>query len=78
MKYLTRLSWNSKGWQVPSGRDNKCKGTGKIQLYECIYGFGWEEWLFHFIEQSDGYCYGFLQCFNTPNKRNLLFATRRY
>lgn len=64
MKYLTRLSWNSKGWQVPSGRENKCKGTGEIQLYECIYGFGWEEWLFHFIEHTDGYCYGFLQCFN--------------
>ena len=72
MKHLTRLSWNSNRWNVPSGRENKCKGTGDVQLYECIYGFGWEEWLFHFIEHTDGYCYGFLECFNKPHRKHTI------
>jgi len=70
MKHFTRLSWNSNGWQHPSGIANKCKGAGNNRLYECLHGFGWEEWLFHYIEHKDGYCYGFLQCFNNKNKKH--------
>ncbi len=44
--YVTRLSWNSKGWKSPSGRSNKCRGSKDSLLYECKAGFGWEEWLF--------------------------------
>jgi hypothetical protein len=64
MSYFTRLSWNSNSWGKPSGADNKCFGTGESRLYECIHGFGWEEWLFRFTKHDDGYCYGFLECFN--------------
>jgi hypothetical protein len=82
MSYFTRLSWNSNGWKRPSGTANKCFGTGKSRLYECVHGFGWEEWLFHFIKHSDGYCYGFLECFNdgrniSAEVKDLHLYTRR-
>lgn len=70
MSNFTRLSWNSDGWKKPSGVANKCYGTDKRRLYECLHGFGWEEWLFHFIEHEDGYCYGFLQCFNDSQRKS--------
>ncbi|GAB3525135.1 hypothetical protein [Emticicia fontis] len=68
--YVTRLSWNSNGWQSPSGRTNKCCGTD-APLYECLAGFGWEEWLFkkeHRLSippYNEEFQYGFLQCFNS-------------
>lgn len=68
--YVTRLSWNSKGWQSPSGRNNKCRGNDSSLLYECKAGFGWEEWLFKKEHQlvippdNQEFQYGFLQCFN--------------
>lgn len=73
MSYFTRLSWNSNGWKKPSGTPNKCFGTGESRLYECIHGFGWEEWLFRFTKHNDGYCYGFLQCFNKIGREKQFF-----
>ena len=64
-QYITRLTPNFNGWRKPSGLEGKCKSSNPMnKLFEEIHGFGWEEWLFHFIEDTDGYCYGFLQCFN--------------
>ena len=81
MAKFTRLSWNSKNWEVPSGPENKCYGTSD-RLFECVYGFGWEEWLFHYIKHKDGYCYGFLECFNYNGRQSdsieeLYLYTRR-
>ena len=71
---ITRLTWNSKNWVIPSGRDNKCKGKSN---YECIAGFGWEEWLFnenHIVDiNGTEYQYGFIQCFNSQAHLNKTF-----
>ena len=42
-KIITRLSFNTKGWQEPSGP----LGKSKNQIHEHVYGFVFEEWLFN-------------------------------
>jgi hypothetical protein len=66
MYYLAKVSFNSVGWQYPSGM------TGKITAhwgnhYETIYGFGWEEWNFNPNRNHDGLYFGFLQGVNSNN-----------
>jgi hypothetical protein len=41
MPYLTRITFNSNHWVLPSGRHDKCPGAN---LFEAIHGFGFEEW----------------------------------
>jgi hypothetical protein len=75
----SRLSWNSKGWKIPSGCQGKCYGIGKDPSnFECFAGFGFEEWLFNedFQRKDEGvnYQYGFIQCFHKNKSRtNSLF-----
>ncbi len=54
---ISRITWNSKGWIKPSGRDGKSKN----ESFEHTYGYGHEEWLFDSSKSIDGYKYGFLE-----------------
>jgi hypothetical protein len=55
---MARICWNTEGWEKPSGPCGKSTG---VKTFECLYGFGYEEWLFDANKQSDGWQYGFLQ-----------------
>ena len=62
----TRLTFNNREWQLPSGHYGKSKNTN---THECEYGFGFEEWLFsknHVLLDKDGkkYHYGYLEGIN--------------
>jgi hypothetical protein len=57
---ISRLTFNTNGWQYPSGFYGKSKTTS----YEKSNGYGHEEWLFDFTKLIDGYHYGFLQPIN--------------
>ena len=46
MSYITRLTWNSKDWNLPSGFSNK---SVKNENYEADSGFGFEDQLFNSI-----------------------------
>ena len=63
---IARICWNSNYWVSPSGRIGK---SGDKESYECITGFGHEEWNFDTDKVVDGYVYGFLQQLN--NKSNI-------
>jgi hypothetical protein len=71
MSYITRLTWNSKDWNLPSGFSNK---SVKNENYEADSGFGWEEWLFNSNHVLNGYQYGFIQCFTAKSHRGKIFT----
>ncbi len=50
-KIITRLSFNTNGWNQPSGTI----GKSRRPIHEQIYGFGFEEWLFNksFVDIDD-------------------------
>lgn len=62
----TRLTFNNRKWQLPSGQYGKSKNR---DTHECEFGFGFEEWLFsenHVLNGHDGkkYHYGYLEGIN--------------
>ncbi|PVY42337.1 hypothetical protein [Pontibacter virosus] len=57
-KRLARLTWNSKGWVMPSGPEGKSYDG---QSHEGNHGYGHEEWLLDFSKLIDDYHYGFLE-----------------
>ncbi len=62
----TRLTFNNREWQLPSGHYGKSRNTN---THECEFGFGFEEWLFsenHVLLDKDGkkYHYGYLEGIN--------------
>lgn len=67
MSYYTRLTFNSLDWTEPSGEYGKCPG---INNWECISGFGFEEWyrsnLFQINKNGEIWQYGYWQCFKNP------------
>lgn len=76
----SRLSWNSNGWNKPSGCKGKCYGYGdEPSNFECLAGFGFEEWIFNksfqaLDNEGVNYQYGFIQCFHKNSSRaNTLF-----
>src|SRR5574343_450906 len=83
MPYLTRITFNSNNWLLPSGRHDKCSGT---KLFEAIHGFGFEEWWrnenFRLLEDGKVYQYGFLQSLNVlhvkPRVLDVLYLYTRY
>ena len=68
MAYKTRLTFNSKDWQQPSGAYGKCPGDNN---WECRAGFGFEEWYrnkdFQRDENGQIWQYGYWQCFKNPD-----------
>jgi len=55
---IARITYNSKGWIEPSGREGKSKSK---DAYEGKHGMGHEEWLFDFSKIIRGYNYGFIE-----------------
>lgn len=63
---LARITWNTNGWQHPSGRVGKSKDK---ESHEYKHGFGHEEWLLDGGTIIEGYKYGFLEPIHKfPNK----------
>lgn len=61
VRKITRLSYNSKGWQRPTGEARKYEAAG---TYNNKYGFGHEDWLFRDEWRVDGWRYAFLEGVN--------------
>jgi hypothetical protein len=68
MKKLTRICFNTRNWQRPSGDAVKLEGPNS---YVSQHGFGHEEWLFRSDWHVDGWRYGFLQGVNKSRKKLL-------
>ena len=71
--FFTRLTPNFKNWERPSGQDGKCRSSNASKpLYEELYHFGWEEWLFEDYHlnsnEPDFQCQGFIEAFNQKNR----------
>ncbi|MDB5243928.1 MAG: hypothetical protein JWP57_4554 [Spirosoma sp.] len=58
---LSRVVWNTNGWQSPSGPVGKSRNAGN---HEQRYNFGYEEWSLDTEKVIDGYKYGFLEPMN--------------
>ena len=63
---ITRIAYNSSGWQRPTGDARKGEAAG---TYNSDYGFGHEDWLFRAEWQIDGWRYAFLQGVNKSRER---------
>ena len=63
---LARLSFNSSGWEHPTGEAAKLEGHGS---YNRDQGFGHEDWLFRFSWSIDGWKYGYLQPVSRARER---------
>lgn len=66
--FFSRICFNSRGWQEPSGDAAKLEGP---KNYVRKYGFGHEEWLLWPDLKIGGWRYGFLQGIENANKRRL-------
>jgi hypothetical protein len=66
--YITRLTPNQLGWERPSGRLGKCRGS-VYPIYEQRNGFGWEEWLLADYWAGHETCRGFIQALNEQNQQ---------
>lgn len=65
MQFYTRIAYNTKGWQRPSGTARNLEEKGSFSV---LYGFGFEEWLFRPGWEIEGWRYGFLQGVNKGTK----------
>ncbi len=58
MSKITRIAYNSSGWQHPTGDARREEASG---TYNSDNGFGHEDWLFRSEWQIEGWRYAFLQ-----------------
>jgi len=58
MHFISRISYNSRGWQGPTGEASKLEGKDS---FNALFGFGFEDWLFRGEWQIDGWRYAFIQ-----------------
>lgn len=68
MHKITRISYNSKGWQRPTGDARKYEASG---TYNHEHGFGHEDWLFRNEWLIDGWRYAFIQGVNKSHSKLL-------
>ena len=66
MPKLTRISYNSKNWQRPTGDAKRHEAPG---TYNHEHGFGHEDWLFRSEWLIEGWRYAFLQGVNKSHRR---------
>lgn len=66
MSKITRIAYNSSGWQHPTGDALREEASG---TYNSDNGFGHEDWLFRSEWQIEGWCYAFLQGFNKSHAK---------
>lgn len=69
---VSRITWNTADWVLPSGPIGKSTSAG---LHEADYGYGGEEWLFDASKIIEGYHYAFLE---PINKQHQAFSGRTY
>lgn len=66
MSLLTRLSFNSTGWQRPTGDASKLE---EKETFNALHRFGFEDWFFRGEWQIDGWRYAFLQGANIKGRQ---------
>lgn len=66
MHKITRIAFNSTGWQKPTGDARKYEASG---TYNHDFGFGHEDWLFRSDWLIDGWRYGFIQGVNKSHAK---------
>ncbi len=66
MAKISRLSFNSGGWQRPTGDASRSEAVG---TYNRKFGFGHEDWLFRNEWQIAGWRYAFIQGVNKSRKK---------
>jgi hypothetical protein len=65
MNLLTRLAYNSSGWQRPTGEASELEGG----TFNSHFKFGFEDWFFRGEWQVDGWRYAFLQGANIKDRK---------
>lgn len=58
MHFISRISYNTSGWQHPTGDAGKLEGKDS---FNSLHGFGFEDWLFRGDWLLDGWRYAFIQ-----------------
>jgi hypothetical protein len=66
LQKVTRISFNSAGWQRPTGDARQYESHS---TYNYKYGFGHEDWLFRSEWLIDGWRYGFIQGINKSHSK---------
>lgn len=66
MSKITRIAYNSAGWQRPTGEAKTSEGGG---TYNALHGFGHEDWLFRSGWLIDGWRYAFIQGVNKSHTK---------
>ena len=66
LEKVTRISFNSAGWQKPTGDARKYESAS---TYNYKYGFGHEDWLFRSEWLIDGWRYAFIQGVNKSHSK---------
>jgi hypothetical protein len=66
MSKITRIAYNSSGWQHPTGDARREEASG---TYNSDNGFGHEDWLFRSEWQIEGWRYAFLQGVNKSHTK---------
>lgn len=66
MSKITRMAYNSSGWQHPTGDARREEASG---TYNSDNGFGHEDWLFRSEWQIEGWRYAFLQGVNKSHAK---------
>lgn len=66
MNLITRISYNSSGWQRPTGEASKLEGETS---FNAQFKFGFEDWFFRGEWQVDGWRYAFLQGANIKDRK---------
>lgn len=66
MDLLTRLSYNSTGWQKPTGDASKLEVKNS---FNSLHRFGFEDWFFRNDWQIAGWHYSFLQGANIKSRK---------
>ena len=66
MSLLTRISYNSSGWQRPTGDASKLEVE---ESFNAQFKFGFEDWFFRGEWQVDGWRYAFLQGANIKDRK---------
>ncbi len=72
MSKITRIAYNSSGWQHPTGDARREEAAG---TYNSDNGFGHEDWLFRSEWQIEGWRYAFLQGVNKSHANLVKQAT---
>lgn len=58
MHFISRISYNTSGWQHPTGEAGTLEGK---KSFNALHGFGFEDWLFRGDWLLDGWRYAFIQ-----------------